>query len=151
MVETKQGSGGKGGRHRGQGKGVCVEWFVRTPSCSVESDVRASSRIGEGGGGGVSIKDVGRRCCWHGEWGGWLGGKEGSEGLGSGRAMVFRQAHWCIGGGDVRAGSWSDEGGVGGVSIRDVGDRCCRHGEQGVWLDGKDESGGLGSDRVMAL
>ena len=89
VVGTKQGREERGVRHRGQGKGAWLEGFELTPSCSVESDVCTSSRSGEGGAGGVSIRDVGGKCCWHGERGGWLDGEEGGEGLGSGRAMVL--------------------------------------------------------------
>lgn len=83
-----RGKGEKGDRHRGRGKGAWVEGFGQTPSCTVESAVRARSRSGEGGTGGVSIRDSGGSCCWHGECGGWLEGEEGSEG-GSGGAMVL--------------------------------------------------------------
>lgn len=82
VVETELGSGEKGDRHhgrdkgeagdrhRGRGKGACVEGFGQMPSCIVESDVRARSRSGGGGTGGVSIRDSGGSCCWHGGWGG---------------------------------------------------------------------------------
>lgn len=77
LVEDGQSSGGICGRHRG-----------RAPSCSVVCDVGAGLRSGEGGVGGVSIREVGGRCCWHGEQGGSLDGKDGSEGLGSGRVVA---------------------------------------------------------------